>query len=189
MTRLLILIGIILIGSLFPQALKAQPLGQDGQLKGEDGALFSQVEMDCLDVKLRLTRVYEQDGLSRVNAGQVYDTISHKLMARLNAKVVDDRLDGGDLVKSTAVFEEALVAFRAEYREYEVALNSLLKSDCQSRQQAFYLALTEVRERRKKVHESVAALRQASKEYYDAFKEFRMAFLNQHKKKDEVDGQ
>ncbi|NLA43059.1 hypothetical protein GX865_02795 [Candidatus Saccharibacteria bacterium] len=182
-----VIISILSVSVLLSHVSGAQPLGGDGQLKAGDNMLYSHIEMDCLDVKMKLTKVYEQDGLSRVNAGQVYDTVSHKLMARLNAKVVEGRLHGGDLVKSTAAFEESLVKFRSDYREYEIAMNRLLKSDCQSRQHAFYLELEDVRSKRKAVHESVSAVNQASNDYYDSFTSFKDSYLEEKKAKTDED--
>ncbi|MGO3702146.1 MAG: hypothetical protein ACTJG2_03105 [Candidatus Saccharimonadales bacterium] len=171
-------IGMLAASVLLSQVLHAQTPGGEGQLKPGDATIYSNIEMNCLDVKLKLSKVYEQDGLHRVNAGQIYDTMSNRLMARLNAKIVSDRLDGGDLIKTAAEFEEALVHFRDEYHTYEIAMNRLLKSDCQSRQHAFYIALRDVREGRKAVHESVQEIDKAAKEYYAAFKVFRDAQLH-----------
>ena len=172
MTRIILAIGAVIgISVLFAHALQAQ--GVEGQLKPGDSSVYANVQMDCLDVKLKLSKVYEQDGLHRVNAGQVYDTMSNRLMARLNAKIVSDRLDGSELIKAASEFEEALVGFRQEYHTYEVAMNRLLKSDCQARQHAFYIALTEVRTGREAVDVQVKALDEAAKKYYEAFEAFR----------------
>lgn len=173
---IIIAVSAVLVSAVVAQVLYAQP--QEGQLKPGDSPLYATVEMNCLDVKMELSKIYEQDGLNRVNAGQLYETMSSRLMTRLNAKVVSDRLDGTELVRIAADYEDALQEFRDEYHDYEVAMNALLKADCQSRQQAFYLALTEVRASREAVYESVEAIDTATKEYYEAYEEFRDDYLS-----------
>lgn len=171
-------ISAMMVSALLGQSTQAQMIGDEGQLKPGDTSTYSTITMNCLDVKIKLSKIYEQDGLHRVNAGQIYDTVSNRLMAKLNAKIVNDRLDGSDLIKSAAAFEEALVDFREEYHTYGAAMSRLLKSDCKSHQQTFYLHLTEVRNGRKAVHESVTAITTAAKEYLEAFRKFRDTQLN-----------
>lgn len=137
------------------------------------------VEMDCMDVKVKLSKIHETDSLLRVNAGQGYRVVSTKLMSRLHAKIVEDRLDGSALVKKAAIFEDTLNDFRLDYQAYEVALSELLKMDCADQKQLFYTTLREVRTKRDTVYEDIQQLEQQIKEYREELREFKKT-LNQN---------
>lgn len=137
------------------------------------------VEMDCMDVKVKLSKIHETDSLLRVNAGQGYRVVSTKLMSRLHAKIVEDRLDGSALVKKAATFEDALNDFRLDYQTYEVALTELLKMDCADQKQLFYTTLREVRTKRDAVYEDIQQLDQQIKEYRDELQEFKKTLRGQ----------
>lgn len=137
---------------------------------------FSTVELNCMDVKVKLSKVHEKDSLMRVNAGQNYKVISGKLMKPLHAKIVEDSLDGSELVKKAASFEEQLEDFRLHYQEYEVALTGLLKMDCEDQKQLFYTTLREVRDKRNAVYEDTQKLEQSVTEYKQVFGQFKETF-------------
>lgn len=141
-----------------------------------EGTYYSVVEMDCMDVKVKLSRIHEADSLLRVNAGQSYKVISGKLMSRLHAKIVEDRLDGSALVKKAATFEDRLNDFRMHYQEYEVALNELLKMDCVGQEQLFYSTLRQVRQKRDIVHGDIQQLDQQIKDYRVEVRDFKKSF-------------
>jgi hypothetical protein len=161
----------------------AQTTGE-GQLKpGVNGSLFQNVAIDCLDVKFKLTKVHEEDGLQRVNAGQLYEAVSTKLMARLGSRIVQNRLDGAELIKKASEYEIALNNFRTDYRMYEVAMSSLIKSDCSTQPMIFYNSLQNVRDLRSKVNTDTKQLTRITKEYYDAFLNFSERVKQEKEKK------
>ncbi len=173
--------GVFAFGANTARAVEA------GELKPDDLTLYNSVTIDCLDVKFKLSRLHQQDGLMRVTLGQSYDTMSTKLMTRLNARVVENKLDGSELIRQAAEFDTKLKEFRADYQKYEVSMNNLMKMDCQSQAQTFYTALVETRELRVIVHEEVGQLNDIAKQYYQDFKEFRKQHIE--KQKDENAGE
>lgn len=168
------IIGLLITTLIMAPLANAQPTGQ---LKPDDSTLYMSITMDCLAVKFKLTKVHEDDGLVRVTAGQAYDQIGNKLMTRLNSKIAEQKLGGGPLINAAADFEDNLNEFRESYRVYEVAMNNLLKADCQSQQQTFYSALQDVRTKREEVHKTTLELQSSMKAYYEAFQEFKKDHL------------
>lgn len=137
-----------------------------GQLKPEDTDIFNSLNINCLSVKLKLTQVHESDGLLRVTLGQSYDTVSSKLMAPMNARAVQNKLDASEMIKITADFEKRLDDFRNNYKSYEVAMSSLLNADCRSQMQTFYASLQSIRVLRAEVNDDVMNLNKLMDTYY-----------------------
>lgn len=154
---------------------------EQGQLKPSDTSIYNLVTMDCLAVKFKLSDIHQQDGLLRVTLGQAYETMSTKLMARLNARVVENKLDGAPLVKSAAEFETALSKFRDDYKKYEVSMNTLMKADCQSQIQTYYVALESTRELRTAVDTDTKKLSAIIDQYYKEFTEFQRQLQSKEK--------
>lgn len=183
------IIIIALIGTVFfmSQSAMAQSVGQQGQLKPNDNMLYAAVTMDCLAVKLKLTKVHEDDGLLRVTAGQSYDHIANKLMGRLNSKIAEQRLDGGQLIDTAAQFDSQVNEFRVSYQTYEVAMSDLLKMDCRSQQQSFYAALESTRSKREEMTKTVKNLDETVQKYLEKFLTFKRLHLEnlEQKKHDE----
>jgi hypothetical protein len=162
----------------------AQTSASEGQLKSSTSdSLFQNVTIDCLDVKFKLTKIHEDDGLKRVNTGQLYEAVSTKLMARLGSRIVQNRLDGAELIKKASEYETALNNFRADYQVYEVAMNSLIKSDCSTQPMIFYNSLQNVRDLRSKVNTDTKQLTRVTKEYYETFLNFSERVKEERDKK------
>lgn len=137
-----------------------------GQLKAEDTDIFNSLNINCLSVKLKLTQVHESDGLLRVTLGQSYDTVSSKLMAPMNSRAVQNKLDASEMIKITADFEKRLEDFRNNYKLYEVAMSELLNADCRSQTQTFYASLQSIRVLRAEVNDDVMGLNKLMDTYY-----------------------
>ena len=150
----------------------AQSFGVSGQLKPGDGMIYNSVTMHCPTVKFRLIKIHENDGLARVNAGQHYDLIATKLMARFNAKLAENRLSGGELFNYAAEFDKHLINFRDQYRVYETAMTQLIKSDCEAYPQNFYHLLDAVRNERQKVQKEVLTLHKIAGQYRKELSKF-----------------
>lgn len=170
---LIVSCAVLLLGAVGMSRSVAAQATQEGQLQPEDAVLYDPVTMDCLDVKFKLGEVHRTDRLLRVTLGEAYDNVSSSLMGHLNARIVQSRLDGSELIKIAAEFESAHATFRENYTAYDDAVLDILKANCQSRTQSYYLELQETKALRETVHDSVQELDGLMQEYHDAFKDFR----------------
>ena len=98
-------------------AVTAAPLAAAQTVMSD--AHIEKIKANCLVAQNTLSRLHAADALLRVNRGQVYESISVKLMASMNSRIALNRLDGRDMVAVAASYEQELVDFRASYREYE----------------------------------------------------------------------
>lgn len=155
------------------QTARAVDAPEANTLRTSELSFFNSVSMDCMAVKSKLSDVHQQDGLLRVTLGQNYEVVSSKLMARLNTRVVENKLNGAPLVKTAADFESTLHDFRDNYRSYEVSINNLMKMNCQTQPQEFYASLEAARELREVVNQDVKKLAELVDRYYQEFLEFR----------------
>lgn len=177
-------LSMLTVASLVAAPVSRAVSSEQGQLKPDDSSLYNSVTMDCLAVKFKLNELHRQDKLLRVTAGQGYDNMSSDLMGRLNSRIVENKLDGGELIKIAADFEKAREQFRADYTKYDEALVALLKADCQSQMQTYYLSVQNVRELRAQVQEDIKKLDATMQRYHDAFVVFKKAVQEEEKKND-----
>lgn len=173
-TRFILKVGIgilvVTTGSLFvASAARAQlePLSE---------AHTQRIIRSCTAAKASLERLHRTDALLRVNRGQLYESISTKLMARFNGRVALNRLDGSTLVTITTAFEKALQSFRQNYQIYDEALSSALRIDCNTKPEAFYYATLEARDKRTRVNQDVQVLHASIREYQSAFDQFSQSY-------------
>lgn len=132
----------------------------------------ARIVANCTSAKTSLQQLHRSDASLRVNRGQLYESISTKLMARLNSRLALNRLDGSELVASAARYERSLAQFRATYQTYEEQLSALLRINCQKQPESFYYRSLEVRERRKDVAQIVTDLNRYTVEYHQTFERF-----------------
>lgn len=177
-------LSIFVAASLVAAPVSRAVSAEQGQLKPDDSSLYNSVTMDCLAVKFKLNELHRQDKLLRVTAGQGYDNMSTNLMGRLNSRIVENKLDGGDLIKIAADFEKAREKFRDDYTKYDEALLALLKADCQSQMQTYYLSIQNVKELRATVQEDIKVADGIMQRYYDAFATFKKTIQEEQKKRD-----
>lgn len=137
------------------------------------------IKANCLAAQNTLSRLHAADALLRVNRGQVYESISVKLMASMNSRIALNRLDGRDMVAVAASYEQELVDFRASYQDYEQNMTQLLKLDCAKQPVTFYDQVAVTRQKRTVVHDHVVKLHQYITEYKSAFDIFSVKFKTQ----------
>lgn len=181
---LIVATTLLLFGGVLASRSVAAQSAQEGQLQPDDAVLYEPVTMDCLDVKFELGEIHRTDRLLRVTLGEGYDNISSNLMGHLNARIVQNKLDGSELIKIAAEFEEAHAKFRKDYTAYDDALLDLMKANCQSRTQSYYLELQETKALRQIVHDDVQELDALMQRYHDAFKDFRDEIKNDEEAKE-----
>ena len=178
-----VLMGLVAFGFLLAPVATAQT--NQGQLKPDNEGIFTHITMDCFHFKLKLSKVHERDGVMRVSLGQAYDSLSSKLITKLNTKIASQNLDGGKLLAHAAAFQKEHAAFIDSYKTYEFAMNHLLKSDCRTQSQQFYLELKTVQSMRQEVHQRVGKLQRIANDYYVAFEAFEASLPGQLKEQHE----
>lgn len=123
-----------------------------------------------------LSRLRASDGVLRVNRGQLYESISTRLMARLNSRIAANSLDGGNLFETAANYERSLDQFRQRYIAYEETISDAMRIDCVKNPAEFNDMVNEARRLRRLVHDEVLNLHRYIKEYNEAFDEFSSSF-------------
>ena len=136
----------------------------------------ARIRTNCVTAKNTLNQLHASDGLLRVNRGQIYDSMSTKLMVRFNSRADANRYDVKDLTSVTQTYNTTLTAFRADYQSYEEKLSEALKIDCVSEPSQFYYAVADARTKRTQVHTDVVKLHQYIDDYRAAFETFQQAF-------------
>lgn len=96
------------------------------------------IKENCVDAQSNLSQLHKNDSGLRVNRGQVYESMSTKLMAPFNSRIAFNQLDGMNLVSTAAAYKQQLDAFRKTYISYEQTLSSVLRMDCVDEPVAFY---------------------------------------------------
>jgi hypothetical protein len=135
-------------------------------------AHITRIRANCVKAQSRLNQLHATDALLRVNRGQLYESISTKLMAPLNSRISLNRLPGVSLVATAATYENQLASFRRNYQQYEEAMSQTLKINCTNQPVAFYDSVNDTRAKRKKVHDATLALHQTIHDYKKEFEIF-----------------
>lgn len=140
-------------------------------------AHIERIRANCSDAQATLSQLHASDALLRVNRGQIYESLSTKLMATFNSRVALNRLDATQLVTVSNLYERQLTTFRNDYQSYEQQMSDTLKIDCSKQPVAFYDAVASARSKRTKVHENVVNLTKQINDYKAAFDAFEKQYL------------
>ena len=128
MKRFTLYLTSFLIGSsllLMPQVALAQTA--DTTANSELAKILSR---NCSSVRVAIKNIHTNDALTRVNVGQRYNSISTKLMARLNGRLAVNKLDSSKLVNITNDFESARLKFNSNYNDYDTPMPALDPANC-----------------------------------------------------------
>lgn len=155
-----------------------------------DGAVMTdshiqRIKQNCRSATNTIQQIHTNDGPLRVNRGQVYDSLSSKLMTPLNSRLILNKLDASALVKLTAQYDKTLNEFRDNYKNYDNQMSNVLTIDCTKQPVRFYDAVAEARRLRGVVYSNVTKLSTIIKEYGDAFTTFRTQFNSGQDKGDQ----
>ncbi|MGK2896538.1 MAG: hypothetical protein ACSLEY_02995 [Candidatus Saccharimonadales bacterium] len=131
------------------------------------------IRTQCTELQATLHRIYQSDAVLRHNRGQLYKTISDKLMVPLNQRVASNQLDGSGLVAITALFNTTYEEFYDAYKDYEGALSKAMGVDCTKNPTQFYDAVADAREKRTLLYMSSSKLVQLADRYQEEFDVFR----------------
>lgn len=140
---------------------------------------IERIRANCVEAQSTLTQLHASDALLRVNRGQLYESISTKLMNPFNTRVTSNKLDGTALLTHTTSFEQQLNEFRANYKQYEEVMTKTLKMNCTNQPVAFYDSVTDARAKRQQVYLSNQALQKTIEQYKLAFDAFKQKFLQE----------
>lgn len=173
MSKRIITAGLVL-SVVFSVSLLPQVFAQTTPLSEEHKA---RIRTSCVTAKNTLTQLHVSDALLRVNRGQIYESMTTKLMSRFNSRVDSNRANVKDLSATTNSYGTALTKFRADYQLYEEQLSVALRTDCTKDPEGFYNAVASARAKRTQVHNDVVILHQYIDEYKSTFETFVTAFL------------
>ena len=134
---------------------------------------IERIKQNCRSAMRIIQHIHTNDGPLRVNRGQVYDSLSSKLMTPLNSRLTMNKLDASDLVRLTAQYEKTLTDFRESYKTYDNQMARVLTLDCVKQPVRFYDSVAEARQLRGTVHGHVVRLHELIDEYEAAFGTFR----------------
>lgn len=154
--------------SVHAQSAEAPDVMTDGHIE--------RIKQNCRSALRTIQNIHTNDGPLRVNRGQVYDSMSSKLMTPLNSRLIINKLDASSMVKITAQYDKTLTDFRENYKKYDNQMSRVLEIDCVKQPVRFYDNVTEARQLRSVVHSNVIRLHALINEYGTAFNTFRTQF-------------
>jgi len=166
MKRLSILFGVIATalgaGLLLQVAVQAQsaPMTE---------AHIERIRSNCIEAQSTLNQLHASDAALRVNRGQLYESISTKLITPFNSRAVLNHLESAALLSIANTYESHLAGFRTNYQQYEEAMSKTLKINCMNQPVAFYDGVGDTRTKRKKVNESTLQLHKSLQDYKEQF--------------------
>ena len=138
------------LGMVISPHVLAQELAQPS-----DTTVVDNLRARCDDIQSSLRRLHTSDALLRVNVGQTYNTLSARLMARLNSRLALNRIDSRELVDISGKFDQLRGEFSSDYNTYESSFSALLKIDCKQKPAEFYAKLLSTRDARLKLADTV----------------------------------
>lgn len=133
---------------------------------------IQRIRENCLSTKATLNQLHASDALLRVNRGQIYESMSIKLMSQFNSRIANNKMKNDKLVSATNKYNLVLDNFRSDYITYEEQLSSAINVDCLKQPVSFYDAVASANNNRKKVHGDIVELNKIIDQYYDALSQF-----------------
>ena len=133
---------------------------------------------NCTSAKNTLNQLHASDALLRVNMGQIYESISTKLMGRFNDRVSNNNFENGSLIFVFNNYNSTLDTFRLDYKTYEEHLSSAISIDCQKKPVSFYDAISMARFERDRVHDDIVKLNKYIDQYRSAVNQLERDYLN-----------
>lgn len=139
-------------------------------------AQIARIRGSCVSALNTLNQLHASDALLRVNRGQLYESISTKLMQQFNTRVVRANFTITDLLSITTNYNHTLDTFRVDYQAYEEQLSTALKIDCSKQPVEFYAAVGTARSKRVQVHSDVVQLDQYLDQYTSSISTFEQSY-------------
>jgi len=130
------------------------------------------IRSNCVTAKNTLNQLHASDALLRVNMGQIYESMSTKLMDGFNGRVSNNHFNSSNLVSAMDTYNSTLDVFRADYINYEVKLSAALNVNCLNQPVSFYDSVASARTLRNMVHLDIVKLNQSMDQYQSAVTTF-----------------
>ena len=130
------------------------------------------IRSNCVSTKNTLSQLHASDALLRVNRGQIYESMSTKLMERFNIRIANNGYSNISLVAITKSYGQMLDNFRLDYKSYEEQLVLALDINCSNQPVAFYDAVALARTKRDQVHADVIELGRYIDQYQSGVNQF-----------------
>jgi hypothetical protein len=141
---------------------------------------IARIRSRCVENQAALNRLHQTDAFLRNDRGNLYRTISDKLMVPLNRRLASNQLDGGALLTITADYNSQYNKFYDQYIEYDNSLSKVLGIDCTREPVAFYNALLDAREKRIELSKTNQSIKDLVRQYGTAFTDFKTAYEKDH---------
>lgn len=148
--------GVLMLGSSLVGAQSYAVLTEDQK---------QHIVENCVSIKSSLNQLHATDALLRVNRGQMYESLSSKLMDRFNDRLGSNNLDNKAMLTVTSNYRQQLNEFRSHYISYEQKVAAALNVDCTRKPIEFHTLLQEARTLRNTVHTDVIKLHQIIDDY------------------------
>lgn len=135
-------------------------------------AQLARIRTSCVSAKNTLSQLRASDALLRVNRGQLYLSMSAKLMNRFNDRASSNRLDISGLQSVTQNYDAMTASFITDYKVYSEQLSNTINIDCNKDPEGFYNAIALARTQRSQVHVDITRLNQYIDDYSTVFAVF-----------------
>lgn len=165
-----LMIATVVLGGMSLINVSAQSTGMTDQQ-------IELIRTNCLSAKTTLNQLHVSDALLRVNRGQLYESISTKLMNKFNNRIMNNNFDSTDFISISKDYGSMLDTFRLDYITYEEQLSVALDIDCSKQPVAFYDAVSSARVKRVQVHTDVVNLNQYIAQYQLILDQFEKDYL------------
>lgn len=169
MSKKILVFGLVLTSILGGMALYEAVAAQILPMSDQQVEL---IRNNCISAKGTLNQLHSSDALLRVNIGQIYESMTTKLMEQFNSRVAANGIDNASLLVITTNYTVLLDSFRTDYIIYEKQLSSSINFDCQAQPAAFYETVATARLNRQQIHSDVVKLNQFLDQYRLAIDQF-----------------
>lgn len=151
---------LLVVGAVFTVALSAIGVvsAQAQDVLPITDQQIQRIRTNCVSAKSTLNQLHASDALLRVNRGQLYESMSTKLMDRFNTRAARNNFSNTGLVTATVAYGHTLDTFRTDYQAYEEQLSTALGIDCTKQPVEFYDAVDAARTKRNQVHGDIVQL-------------------------------
>lgn len=126
---------------------------------------IARIRANCVDAQTTLFQLHASDAGLRVNRGQMYESMSTKLMAPFNSRLVLNRISDETLLTTAAQYDKQLEVFRQQYQQYEQAMSASLRINCVNQPVAFYDNVADTRQKRQLTHAAAVELHKTIQQY------------------------